>query len=41
MADADGATFRVTRIRTVERRRFQDLFSTVGTLRNPSAMAPA
>ena len=41
LADADGATFRVTRIREVGRQRFQDLFTTAGELRNPNAMAPA
>ena len=40
LADDAGVTFRVTRIRTVERRRFQDLFTIAGTLRNPNAMAP-
>ena len=41
LADADGATFRVTRIREVGRRRFLDLFTIAGELRNPNAMAPA
>ena len=41
LADADGATFRVTRIQEVGRQRFQDLFTTAGELRNPNAMAPA
>ena len=41
LADENGDTFRVTRIREVGRQRFQDLFTTAGELRNPNAMAPA
>ena len=41
VADDNGRTFRVTRIREVGRRRFLDLFTIAGELRNPNAMAPA
>ena len=41
LADENRQTFRVTRIREVGRRRFLDLFTIAGPLRNSNAMAPA